>query len=456
MNTKEQFRAGAAQVEITPSLGTRMNGDFITHYATSIHDSLFSKALVVDDGKTCIAIIIVDICAMQRDFLDPIKIEIEKRLGIYRNNILIASTHAHSAGSVTDLLLGGVDFMYRRQLPALIIESAVKAFGNLKPAVLGFCKVSAPEHVLCRRYFMKPDYKATNPVNDHLDLVKTNPIGDEAYIERRVSTVDDELSCLVFKGEDDEYISVLANYSLHYVGDFDSGTISADYFGYFARHLSDFLGNPKGFVGMMSNGTSGEANIWDFMDPERHLKEAFERSDSIGHSLAEKVYTSLKTISWQQNPILSVRYQDIKLKIRKPSEEELSRATELVSNADFTTVVPDYNGLKMIYAREQVLLHDYPDYTYQPIQSIKLGDITIGAIGAEMFAETGLALKNAMSNGHYFTICLANDYIGYIPPEHEFSLGGYETWRCRTSQLVVDAEAEIRNRLINMNANSYQ
>ena len=43
MNKKEPFRAGAAQVDITPMLGTRMNGDFISHYATSIHDPFFQK-----------------------------------------------------------------------------------------------------------------------------------------------------------------------------------------------------------------------------------------------------------------------------------------------------------------------------------------------------------------------------------------------------------------------------
>lgn len=451
MIKKEQFRAGAAQVDITPMLGTRMNGDFITHYATSVHDPLFSKALVMDDGKTRMAIVIVDTCAMQRSFLDPIKIEIEKRLGIKRQHILIASTHTHSGGSLTDLLMSGVDIMYRDRLPALLIESVELAYKNLRPAVIGFGKANAPEHVLCRRYFMKQGYQARNPLNDQLDIVKTNPLGDEEFIDRRASEVDDELAFLIVKGTDDQYISVLANYSLHYVGDFPNGTISADYFGYFANHLSSALDHPKGFVGIMSNGTSGEANIWDFMHPERQPKGPYEKSRLIGHSLAEKVHSSIEAIEWQQSPSLSALYSEVKLQIRKPSPKELADAEAIVASANFENIVPDDEGKKTIYAREQVFLNGYDDFTYIPVQSIRIGDMVIGAVGAELFAETGIAAKKALADQNYFTICLANDYIGYIPPEEEFALGGYETWRCRTSQVTIDSESIVRDTLVRLN-----
>ena len=64
------FKAGGAKTNITPPLGTLINGDFIAHYAREIHDQLYSKALVLQDDKITIAIIVVDICTMQKDFLD--------------------------------------------------------------------------------------------------------------------------------------------------------------------------------------------------------------------------------------------------------------------------------------------------------------------------------------------------------------------------------------------------
>jgi glucose/arabinose dehydrogenase len=42
-------------------------------------------------------------------------------------------------------------------------------------------------------------------------------------------------------------------------------------------------------------------------------------------------------------------------------------------------------------------------------------------------------------------IGMANDYAGYLPPAKLFPLGGYTTWRARTSCLEVDAETHVVN-----------
>lgn len=43
---------------------------------------------------------------------------------------------------------------------------------------------------------------------------------------------------------------------------------------------------------------------------------------------------------------------------------------------------------------------------------------------------------------------LANGAEGYIPPAELHKLGGYTTWRARTSCLQVDAEEKIRDKLV--------
>jgi hypothetical protein len=40
-------------------------------------------------------------------------------------------------------------------------------------------------------------------------------------------------------------------------------------------------------------------------------------------------------------------------------------------------------------------------------------------------------------------IGLANGYHGYLPPPDQFPLGGYTTWRARTSYLETEAEPKI-------------
>src|SRR5687767_489547 len=164
--------AAAAKTDITPPLGSFINGDFITHYANSVHDPLYSKALVLRNGKATVALVVVDICIMPADFLDDIKAKIQKQEGINPEHILISSTHTHAAGSVEGILLAATDLPYRKKLSGLIITSVQKAIQQLRPAKIAFGSVDAPEHVVCRRYFMKEGFVARNPVTGGLDKVK--------------------------------------------------------------------------------------------------------------------------------------------------------------------------------------------------------------------------------------------------------------------------------------------
>ena len=444
----QNFTAGAAKTDITPPLGTFINGDFITHYANNIHDALYSKALVLQNGQTTIAIIVVDICIMPKDFLDEVKSAIKIRAGIDPKNILISSTHTHAAGSVEGILLGAPDLPYRKKLHGLIVQSVLQAKQNMRPAKIAFGVADAPEHVVCRRYYMKDGYEARNPLTGGVDKVKTNPIGAEDQIIKRVAPTDPRLNYMAVKGTDDKWISVLGNYSMHYVSDWPNGTITADYFGFFASHIAAKLDAGEEFVGILSNGTSGDANIWDFLQPDRYPSAFFKKSEMIGNGLADKVFQSLQNIEWETDPVLCVKYDELAVPVRKPTGEELEAAKEIIVTTDYEKVEANEDGLKRLYAREQVLLNEYPDIVAFPLQVIKIGSGFIGALGGEFFAETGLWLKENISQDKYFTITMANGYFGYVPPEHEIEAGGYETWRCRTSYL--NSEKRIRNKLLEL------
>ncbi|WP_262245750.1 hypothetical protein [Parapedobacter soli] len=440
------FKAGAAQVDITPPLGTVINGEFTSRYANEIADPLFAKALVLQDAKTTLLIVMVDICAMQRDFLDEVKATIAHSLGIPRECQLIAATHTHSGGSVAELLMGHVDWAYRQWLPQRIVQAATDAYANLRPAKIGWGSVDQPQHLLCRRYQMDGGYEAINPVTGGMDAVKTNPFGDEKQIVGSTTMPDPGLRYLAVQGTDGRWISLLANYSLHYVGDCERGTLSADYFGYFARSVASGLGTDHRFVGMMSNGTSGEINIWDFQDPDRYPSGNHEKSKVIGADLASAVVESLSDMHWEEAPVLEANYTDLLIGTRKPTAAELTTAERIVSETDYENITfGEPNFFKQVYAREQVLLSKFADERLFPIQGFRIGSGAIGALGGEFFSETGLNLKARWPDEKYFTVCLANDYVGYVPPAHELEKGGYECWRCRTSYLVENAEGKIRN-----------
>ena len=446
----QSFKAAAAEVNITPPLGTLVNGGFTTNYARVIHDSLHTKALVLKNNETTIALVVVDICEMLKDFIDATKSQIQKETGIPAANILISSTHAHSAGAVESDFLAFADLAYRKKLPGLIAKSVKNAQLKLRPAQIAFGAFNAPEHVVCRRYFMKEGYEAVNPVSGEKDRVKVNPFGDEKMIDRPVNPVDPQLSYLAVKGLDNNWISLIANYSLHYVGDWQEGTISADYFGEFSARIKQKLNAPASFVGMMSNGTSGDVNIVDFLHPDRYPKGDFNKTAVIAEDLAQKVQQSLSQANWQKQGSLASYVSNFPVAIRRPAAGEVLEAKRIVEKTDFSKISDNAEGMKQLYAYEQVMLNEFPDTINFAIQALKIGDGTIGGLGGEIFAETGLWLKNQSKTKHYFTIGLANGYVGYVPPAKDIELGGYETWRCRTSYLEKNAEEKLRKELLRL------
>lgn len=451
MTIKNQLYAGAAQVDITPPPGTRINGDFKTHFATLIHDPLFAKCLILRNDHEIIAWIIVDICTMSQTFIDEVKSHIHKLTHIPIRNILIASTHTHAAGAIEEVHLGALDMAYRKQLLHQIPKSVVKAKDNLRPAEFAWGSIDLPDHVLCRRYHMTDEYTPLNPVTGKADQIKTNPFGLEQWIDRPVAETDPEVYFIALRGLDQKWISVLGNYSLHYVGDWENGTISADYFGVFAKAVKENLGADYDFVAMMTNGTSGDINIWDFEDKKNYPTAHFEKSKLIGEDVADKVTEEInKSTGWVKTANLEVKNRSFSLPLRKPDNEELKKALAIVEQSNYENFVYSDDGLRMAYAREQVLLNEESEEREVPLQGFKIDNLIIGTLPGEFFAETGLALKKENSAEGYFTICLANGNVGYVPPAHEIERGGYETWRCRYSCLVPRAESVIREEMKTM------
>ena len=100
-------------------------------------------------------------------------------------------------------------------------------------------------------------------------------------------------------------------------------------------------------------------------------------------------------------------------------------------------------GQPAIYARETVLMAEYPATVKLNLQAHRIGDVGIATIPCEVFTAVGLEIKAKSPLKPTFTIELANGYNGYLPTPEEHNLGGYETWRARSSYLDENASVEI-------------
>ena len=126
--------------------------------------------------------------------------------------------------------------------------------------------------------------------------------------------------------------------------------------------------------------------------------------------------------------------------MRRPDEQRLTWAHDVWSRAKGATRLTR----PQVYARETLALADYPSTLSVPMQALRVGGLGVAAIPCEVFAETGLAIKQQSALKPTFTIELANGYFGYLPSAQQHEWGGYETWAARSSCLEQQAETKIR------------
>jgi neutral ceramidase len=154
----------------------------------------------------------------------------------------------------------------------------------------------------------------------------------------------------------------------------------------------------------------------------------------------------LAGIQYQDWVSLGSQQQEITLGVRRPGKEEVKRAKQIMARAEG----PEMKTREEIYARETVLMNDYPKQVSLILQTLRLGELAITAIPCEVFVEIGLELKEKSPFKPTFSISLANGYNGYLPTPAHHALGGYETWRARSSYLETAAAPKITSTLLEL------
>lgn len=450
-DSKPVLQAGAVTSNITPPLGELIVGGWQPIPAKHVHDELYARCLVLDDGSQRLAIVLCDNVGIPQEVFDAAKQQVAERIGIPAANQLMASTHTHSATTargpckmIRDVQLSD----YQQFLVQRIADGVQRAVNQLEPAKIGWGSVLEPSEVFNRRWYVTDPAQLTNPFGG-TDTVRMNPPRASGSLVRAAGPVDPEVSFVSVQATSGRPIALLANYSLHYVGGVPGGEVSADYFGYFAKYVAQKLGaadQTVPFVGMLSNGTSGDVNNINFQEKGVRYKP-YEKMQEVAEKVASKVYEAHASVQFHDWVPLSAAATELTLQVRKPTLEMLEHFDKVraAQQADGATG----HRREMIYAERIADLTKAPDQVNIPLQVIQIGDLAINAIPFEVFTEIGLDLKAQTPFARTFTIELANGSFGYLPTPQQHKLGGYETW-LGTNFVQLDASEKIIQSLLQL------
>ncbi|MEK6234868.1 MAG: neutral/alkaline non-lysosomal ceramidase N-terminal domain-containing protein [Planctomycetales bacterium] len=439
-STGRVLRAGAAAADVTPPLGEMVVGGFIPFPAAKIHDKLYARCLVLDDGSTQIAFVICDSLGISREVFDQARELIAKETKLPPANILMAATHTHSS-------VRAAGKKYRPLLVRGIADAVRQALAHLEPAEIGWGGIDEPSEVFNRRWKVNDLELVKNPFGG-VDQVRMNPPRGRPTLIQPAGPIDPEISFFSVRAKNGRPIALLANYSLHYVGGVNRGDVSADYFGVFSKRIAELLDaqdSGPAFIGMISNGTSGDINNINFREKGTR-RERYEKINQVAELVAQRVKQAHAGVKFQSSVTLGTARRELKLKVRKPDEKMQQYFAKILAQPEDA---PKHHRYERIYAARVQRLLDGPDEITIPLQATRIGDLVIAASPFEVFAEIGLEIKKKTPFADCFIIELANDYRGYLPTPRQHALGGYETWM-GTNKVQLDASDRITETILEL------
>jgi neutral ceramidase len=424
MASAQGFRVGAAQVAISPPLGTPMAGYYATRLSTGVHDDLHAKAIVIASGGQRVALVACDLVGIPPAVVEEAREMIQSATGILGGNVMISATHSHTGPLIPD---GGaragsyggdleIAKRYRAELPRKIAESVRLAEAKLAPARAAFGRGREETVSFNRRFFMKDGTVGWNPG-------KLNP-----NIVRPAGPIDPELPVVLFESDKGDALATYVNFAMHQdtVGGLEA---SADY----AYALSTVLAQVKGadMVALFTIGAAGNINHLDVKssDPQKGNGEAAR----IGTILAGEVLKTYTRLAPVVGAKLHAASRAVSLEPARLEAGDLERAQSLAKQLDAGATVKFLDTVFTFKALDTAARAGKP--LQAEVQVISLGDQVawIGLPG-EIFTELGTAVKRASPFPLTIVVELAHGPVTYFPNDVAFDQGNYEVITSRAAR----------------------
>lgn len=399
LGSADGLQVGAAAVNLQADDTMVIGGSILPGKAKGQEGELRVVAVILEKpGQGRLAIVSCDVLMLSRDLLDPVVEEIEQKVGIRPEHLLIHATHTHHAPSTVTVHGYSRDEVFCRRVQRGIIEAVQQAVRRRTEA----------------EFYFAVGQEATVGQNSRL-LLKDGSIywiGPRDDVVRPTGPFDPELPVLAFrpKGAREGWLAVIFNHSTHTIGTRQPGVRSPSFYGLAAQELEQELGGVVCFL----QGASGSTHNLNVPTGEAVIRI----KNAVREALAEARHRPVDQLhGLRQVFCYRVRHFDETAEDRAVVDYCRKRAGKQAE--DFIQV----------FRQQRKLLAPQQGQQRQTwLQVLRIGDVALAGVPAEMFTKLGLNVKQRSPFRYTYVAELANDWIGYLPDRQAFTLGGYQTW----------------------------
>jgi neutral ceramidase len=398
------LRAGAARVDITPAAGAALP---MAGYAgrtqgfKGIHDHIYVRAIVVDDGTTQAALVAWESLFVPDAVWDETSKQIAAETGIRRENLLLSAVHDHGAPSlVTTAQATPEQRAYLEMVEKSAVEAVRRAKAQLQPARLGIGMAKAYVNVNRREFTAGRGWWLG--------------FNDEGPSDKTVTV-------LRFDDLTGKPIAFWINYGVHaVVMGSENYQVTGDIAGATSRFVEQhYLGNDK---------PRSDAGMRLRLKPE-------ERTTGDG---MVAVWTS--AAAGDQNPVSMASGEDFTLvdSLGKVLGEAVLRAASNVQGATDASI---RGGQKVVTCpgrrvepgstpRAEYKFNDADPVNIR-LSLLTINDIALAGVSGEVFTEIAQRLQRELPLKHAIMVTHTNGSSGYIPSDAGFEPISYEVTASR-------------------------
>lgn len=449
---EDGLRAGVARRSVNPPLGIRTAGfSSREHVVEGIDEELSATVLVIEGLGRRVAICAVDLCMVPQDVAMAWRTAIADAIGTTPSHVLVNLSHTHSAGALlrtqpefadqADLLVG-----YEQMLADRLVEAAIAADHALQPARIGAGSGRSDIGVQ-RRERDADGYTFLGEVAD-------GPIDPVVGVVR----IDDLAG---------RPIAILASYGCHTVAVGPRSRLaSPDFPGPMRRMVEATLGGTCLFL---QGGGGDIMPLWGMS----HDEDATDDKDRVGWMLGGEVVrvaSSIRTRVVRGEPVNlpSLLGKGVTMRPWVPVTGPSVAALDARSTAVTLDLVPmpdiaearrlrAERGVELDAAmagdsdRARTIARHFMAWAdglvaaveagerarTMEVQAIRVNDIVITAIAAEVFSSTTRRIREASPFGHTIALGYSNGVLCYLPTAADYPDGGWDVRdRYRVPDLV--------------------
>ncbi len=426
-----QLRGGTCKRNITPPVGAWMAGyGGRDHGAEGVHDELFARVIVLDDGETQLAIVIRDLCFSENNELAMLAERVQERAGIGREHLFVADTHTHS-GPDTHYGEDAKNRVYLENLTDVVAGAIVEAQGQMRDATVAH----AVRPVQC-------GINRREKTEDGRTILGCNPDGPCDTVANVLCFAD---------AESGEALATLFRHGVHgVVMGGDSYLISGDCPGAAEAFVER---NVDGVAAFMA-GCSGDINA--------HPRLSFEAVEMLGQRLGGAVCQGMTECDEPRRDVkLAGLVREVALPVEAVPPAAESEAIIAVLEPKLRAIEDgtDTEGLsrwhterELEHARERLAAAQSGEpIAGKPIgvHVLAIGDIALIGYPNEVFFETGQAVQEQSPFAITLPVTHVGGWAGYVPTAAAYPDGGYEVDVARAShmglRIVPEAETVLRD-----------